>query len=56
MKRLDSPRLLAEGQVPASATDDDFAQLLRELADGPYLELEMFPLPNEEAKKTADIA
>jgi hypothetical protein len=48
--------LRADGQVPASATDDDFAQLLRELADGPYLELEMFPLPKEEAKKTADIA
>src|SRR5262249_38499276 len=38
-------RLRAEGVVPASTTDADFAQLIRELADVPLLELRDFPLP-----------
>src|SRR5205085_4125897 len=49
-------RLRSEGVVPDSASDDDFAQLIRELADGPYLELELFPLPELDPKKTDAIA
>jgi len=39
-------RLRAEGAVPATVTDDDFAELIRELADVPLLELNDFPLPD----------
>lgn len=38
-------RLRADGVVPESTSDDDFAQLIRELADVPLLELRDFPLP-----------
>jgi methylase of polypeptide subunit release factors len=38
-------RLRAEGSVPSATSDDDFAQLIRELADVPLLELDAFPLP-----------
>jgi hypothetical protein len=38
-------RLRADGVVPASTTDDNFAQLIRELADVPLLEVRDFPLP-----------
>jgi len=37
--------LRADGSVPFSTSDDDFAQLIRELADVPLLELDAFPLP-----------
>ncbi|MGH7616643.1 MAG: methyltransferase [Gemmatimonadaceae bacterium] len=38
-------RLRAEGVVPATISDEDFAELIRELADVPYIELDEFPLP-----------
>jgi methylase of polypeptide subunit release factors len=38
-------RLRGEGVVPAIVSDDDFAALIRELADVPLLELDDFPLP-----------
>jgi methylase of polypeptide subunit release factors len=38
-------RLRADGVVPPTATDADFAQLIRELADAPYIELDEFPRP-----------
>ena len=37
--------LRAEGAVPEAMTDDDFAGLIRELADVPYVELDAYPLP-----------
>jgi hypothetical protein len=38
-------RLRAEGVVPATVSDDDFARLVRDLADVPLLELNDFPMP-----------
>jgi hypothetical protein len=35
--------LRASGDVPPEKTDADFAQLVRELADAAYLELDAFP-------------
>jgi methylase of polypeptide subunit release factors len=49
--RVHLDRLRAEGLVPPSATDDDFAQLIRELSDGPYIELGIFPLPSARSRK-----
>jgi len=49
-------RLRADGVVPSSTTDDNFAQLIRELADVPLLEVSEFPLPRtargEDLKKS----
>jgi SAM-dependent methyltransferase len=39
-------RLRTEGLVSDDKSDDDFAQLLRELAEAPYIELDLFPLPS----------
>ena len=39
-------RLRAEGAVAATVSDNDFAELIRELADVPLLELNDFPLPD----------
>lgn len=44
-------RLREEGAVPPSKSDDDFAQLIRELADVPLLELDEYPLPKIETQK-----
>jgi hypothetical protein len=38
-------RLREEGMVPPAVSDDDFAELIRELADVPLVELDDFPLP-----------
>ena len=45
--------LRAEGVVPATTSDDEFAQLIRELADVPYFELDLFPLPERASGKTS---
>ncbi len=51
-------RLRAAGVVPATTSDDDFVQLIRELADVPLLELRDFPLPrasrDDRQKKTTN--
>jgi hypothetical protein len=38
-------RLRADGAVQESVGDDNFAELIRELADVPLLEIDQFPLP-----------
>jgi hypothetical protein len=43
-------RLRASGDVPADRTDGDFAQLIRELADSSYIELDIFPHPPRDAE------
>jgi methylase of polypeptide subunit release factors len=44
-------RLRRDGTIPESTTDEDFAQLIRELADVPFFELEQFPLPSAGERK-----
>lgn len=39
-------RLRAEGAIPQEKTEADFVQLLRELADAPYVELDLYPIPS----------
>jgi methylase of polypeptide subunit release factors len=41
-------RLRADGVVPPTTTDDDFADLIADLADAPYVELQDFPIPNRD--------
>jgi hypothetical protein len=38
-------RLRAEGAVQESVADERFAELIRELADVPLIEIDQFPLP-----------
>ena len=48
--------LRASGDVPPEKTDADFAQLIRELADAAYIELDAFPIGEVIAKKSASVA
>ena len=48
--------LRAAGDVPPEKTDADFAQLIRELADAAYIELDAFPIGEVIAKKSASVA
>ena len=45
-------RLRAAGVVPDSASDAQFALLIRELADAPFVELDAYPLPLPTPKPT----
>ena len=49
-------QLRVEGRVSTEKSDDDFALLLRELADVPYIELDTFPLPEIVSAKPAGVA
>ena len=46
-------RLREEGVFPPSKSDDDFAQMIRELADVPLVELEDFPIPKSATEEPA---
>lgn len=49
-------RLLGEGALPATSSDEGFAELIRDLADVPFLELELFPLPDPTQRKPSVVA
>ncbi|MEP6491163.1 MAG: class I SAM-dependent methyltransferase [bacterium] len=49
-------RLRSDGTVPVTTTAEDFAQLIRELADVPFFELELFPLPPTPKRKSPRVA
>jgi SAM-dependent methyltransferase len=49
-------RLRGEGAVPTSTSDEDFAQLIRELADVPLVELHDFPLPDSPPNESSRFA
>ncbi|HTE46789.1 MAG TPA: class I SAM-dependent methyltransferase [Gemmatimonadaceae bacterium] len=49
-------RLRLDGIIPDTTTNEDFAQLIRELADVPFFELELFPLPPMPERNPTTIA
>jgi methylase of polypeptide subunit release factors len=48
--------LREQGLLPMSTSDSDFAVLLRELADVPFLELDAFPLPARKPRSSIGVA
>jgi hypothetical protein len=49
-------RLRAEGLVGEDGTDQEFATLIRRLADAPFIEIESCPLPDATAMRASGAA